>query len=88
MLTVPEMHTNTGSLGMGISKARGIVQADRLAGREGRVVVLTGDGELQEGQFWESLQPAVNARAGAITAIVDHNKVQSDTLGRGGQRPG
>lgn len=79
VLTTPQVHTNTGSLGMGISKARGFLQADRLAGRAGRVFVLTGDGELQEGQFWESLQPAVNAGAGAITAIVDHNKVQSDT---------
>ena len=48
----PEVVTSTGSLGMGISKARGFVLADRLAGRSGNVYVLTGDGELQEGQFW------------------------------------
>ena len=51
----------------------------RLAGREGRVFVLTGDGELQEGQFWESLATAAHAKMGEITAIVDHNKIQSDT---------
>ena len=60
VLTTPQVVTNTGSLGMGISKARGFVLADRLAGRKGRVFVLTGDGELQEGQFWESLQPTAN----------------------------
>jgi transketolase len=64
---------------MGIAKARGFVLADRLAGRSGRVYVLTGDGELQEGQFWESLQPTANQGIHEITVIVDHNKIQSDT---------
>ena len=77
--TTPEVVTNTGSLGMGISKARGFVLADRLSGRRGRVYVLTGDGELQEGQFWESLQPTANRALGEIVVIVDHNKLQSDT---------
>ena len=44
-----------------------------------RVFVITGDGELQEGQFWESLGQAANEGFGEITAIVDHNKIQSDT---------
>lgn len=77
--STPSVVTNTGSLGMGVSKARGFVLADRLAGRRGRVFVLTGDGELQEGQFWESLQPTALRGLGEITVIVDHNKVQSDT---------
>jgi len=77
--STPQVVTNTGSLGMGVSKARGFVLADRLAGRHGRVFVLTGDGELQEGQFWESLQPTANRGLGEITVIVDHNKLQSDT---------
>jgi len=79
VLTTPQVVTNTGSLGMGISKARGFVLADRLARRSGDVFVLTGDGELQEGQFWESLQPTANRGLGEITVIVDHNKLQSDT---------
>lgn len=76
----PGIFANTGSLGMGISKAKGFVQANRLQGRSGEVYVLTGDGELQEGQFWESLQGAVNHGLHEITVIIDHNKVQSDTL--------
>jgi transketolase len=75
----PELWTSTGSLGMGISKARGFARANRLQGRRGRVFALTGDGELQEGQFWESLGPTANGGFGEITAIVDHNKLQSDT---------
>ena len=75
---VPGMVINSGSLGMGISKAKGMVRADRLRGHERRYYVLTGDGELQEGQIWESLISAANAGMGEITAIVDHNKLQSD----------
>ena len=76
----PGIVTNTGSLGMGVSKAKGMVTANRLRGRGGRVFVLTGDGELQEGQFWESLPSAVQRGMGEITVIVDHNKLQSDTF--------
>jgi transketolase len=75
----PAVVTSTGSLGMGVSKARGFVLADRALGRKGHVYVLTGDGELQEGQFWESLGPTANQRLHEITVIVDRNKVQSDT---------
>lgn len=74
----PYIATNTGSLGMGISKARGMAKAKRLQGKSGRIYVLCGDGELQEGQIWESLQPTANGRYSEITVIVDHNKIQSD----------
>ena len=75
----PFIATNTGSLGMGISKAYGMARANRYTGRRGRIVVMTGDGELQEGQIWESLQPVANERLAEITVIVDHNKLQSDS---------
>ena len=75
----PFIAANTGSLGMGISKAYGMARARRMTGRGGRIVVMTGDGELQEGQIWESLQPAANERLSEIIAIVDHNKLQSDS---------
>lgn len=79
-VATPGIVTNTGSLGMGISKAKGMVFANRLAKRSGRVFVMTGDGELQEGQFWESLISATNNGLHEITAIIDHNKLQSDTF--------
>jgi transketolase len=75
----PFIAANTGSLGMGISKAYGMARANRYTGRAGRIVVMTGDGELQEGQIWESLQPVANEGLADITVIVDHNKFQSDT---------
>jgi transketolase len=75
----PFIQANTGSLGMGISKAKGMALANRLKGAPRRIFVLTGDGELQEGQLWESLGSAANLGLGEIVAIVDHNKIQSDT---------
>jgi transketolase len=79
----PEVHTpgiefNTGSLGMGISKGRGVAWAKRYTGSGGRVFVLTGDGELQEGQNYEALQNAVQQRLYGLHVIVDHNKFQTD----------
>jgi transketolase len=69
---------NTGSLGMGISKAKGMILAARLQGRTTKVAVVTGDGELQEGQNWEALVSAANWKLGELTVVVDHNKIQSD----------
>lgn len=76
----PYIQANTGSLGMGISKAKGMALANRLLGKKRRLFVMTGDGELQEGQFWESLQGAANLGLSEITVVIDRNKIQSDTL--------
>ena len=75
---IPGIETNTGSLGMGISKAKGMALAKKLKGAAGRIFVMTGDGELQEGQIWESLQTVAHQKIHNITAIVDFNKIQTD----------
>jgi len=75
----PSIEASTGSLGMGISKAKGIALGNRLKGRRRHIFVMTGDGELQEGQIWESLGSAARQGLSEITAIVDYNKIQSDT---------
>ena len=77
-IDTPGIESNTGSLGMGISKARGIAKAKRLKNVSGRVFVLTGDGELQEGQIYESLQTTSHQKINEITAIADFNKFQTD----------
>ena len=77
-ILIKTVSTNTGSLGMGVSKAKGFIQANRLKGIKKNIFVLTGDGELQEGRFWESLVSASNLNMGELTVIVDHNKFQSD----------
>ena len=75
---VPGIEANSGSLGMGISKGRGIAWAKRHLGRGGRVVVMVGDGELQEGQNYEGLQAAAHERLAGLTVVVDRNELQSD----------
>ena len=77
-IRTPGIEANSGSLGMGISKAKGIAAAKALLGRGGRVFVMTGDGELQEGQIYEALQTAAHQEVNNLSVIVDHNKVQSD----------
>jgi len=77
-INIPGIETNSGSLGMGISKAKGMVLAKKLKAAAGQVFVMTGDGELQEGQIWESLQTTAHQAVNNITAIVDMNKIQSD----------
>ena len=52
--------------------------AKRHLGRGGRVVVMTGDGELQEGQNYEALQAAAHERLGKLSVVVDRNELQSD----------
>jgi len=75
---IPGIEANSGSLGMGISKGRGMAWAKRHQHHGGRVFVLTGDGEWQEGQNFEALQGAANHGLGNLIVIIDHNKVQSD----------
>lgn len=79
-LKVPGIEANSGSLGMGVSKGRGMAWAKKYLGNSGRVYVLTGDGEWQEGQNYEALHSAVQHKVDNLTVIVDYNKVQSDKL--------
>ncbi len=76
----PGIEASTGSLGMGISKAKGMAWAKNYNRNKGHVYVLTGDGEFQEGQIWESLQATAHQKINNITAIMDHNKYQTDML--------
>jgi transketolase len=77
-ISITGIEANSGSLGMGISKAKGMALAKKMSGAKGRVMVMTGDGELQEGQIWESLQTAAYQKVNNLIAIVDFNKIQTD----------
>jgi transketolase len=77
-VSIPGIEANSGSLGMGIAKAKGMAWAKKLRGSGGRVFVMTGDGELQEGQIWESLQTTAHQGITNIHVIVDCNKIQTD----------
>jgi transketolase len=72
------IEANSGSLGMGISKAKGMAWAKQFLNQQGNIYVMTGDGEFQEGQNFEALQTCVQQHMNRLTVIMDHNKVQSD----------
>ena len=63
---------------MGISKAKGIIKSNRLKNKKCKVFVMTGDGELQEGQIWESLNRLSQEKMKELIILVDNNKFQSD----------
>lgn len=65
-----------GSLGHGLAVGVGYALADRLDGSDRRTVVITGDGELQEGSIWESAMSAGSLGLHRLTAIVDRNGLQ------------
>ena len=80
----PEVRTknilfNTGSLGMGISKANGLSYMNYFLKENEKNIVIVGDGELQEGQNWEALMFLQNKKNISPLIIVDQNKIQSDT---------
>lgn len=76
-INTPGIVTNTGSLGMGLSKAQGMVLARRLQGKKGRIFVLIGDGEIQEGQISEALRNIFNNGVrDSIYCIMDANQFQ------------
>lgn len=76
----PGIEASTGSLGMGISKGRGMAWAKKYRGYKGNVFVVTGDGEFQEGQIYESMQTTAHQKVNNLTVIIDHNKYQTDML--------
>lgn len=78
MNKVPGFDFSSGSLGHGLSIGIGMAEAVRLQGHDSRVVVLMGDGELDEGQIWEAAAYAAHRRLGSVLGIVDANGVSVD----------
>jgi transketolase len=69
---------SSGSLGQGISAAVGIALNGKIDGSDYRVYAVLGDGELEEGQIWESAMFAARYKLDNLTAIVDNNGLQID----------
>lgn len=78
MRKVPGIEMSTGSLGQGFSAAVGMAVAGKIDKNPGRVYVLTGDGELQEGIVWEAAMQASHRKLDNLVAIVDLNGLQID----------
>lgn len=70
------VHWTTGSEGHGLPAGLGMALARKILKKDGRVYVLMGDGECQEGTTWESLLIASHRKLNNVTAIVDYNGIQ------------
>jgi len=70
------VEASTGSLGQGLSLGVGHSLAARIDKKDYHTFVMTGDGELDEGQVWEAAASAAKFRLDNLTAIVDRNHYQ------------
>jgi transketolase len=70
------IYATTGSLGHGLPIALGRALAKREKGSKGKVYVLLGDGEIQEGSNWEALILANKLNVN-LNLILDWNKYQA-----------
>jgi transketolase len=76
MARLAGVEASTGSLGQGLSLGVGHALAARIDNKSYHTYVLTGDGELGEGQVWEAAASAAKFRLDNLTAIVDRNHYQ------------
>ena len=75
---LPGIRISSGSLGQGLSVGIGSALSKKLNDDKSTVYVLTGDGELQEGQNWEAIMFAAANKVDNLIAIVDQNGQQID----------
>ena len=75
---LPGVKISSGSLGQGLSVGIGVALSKKLNDDSSLVYVLTGDGELQEGQNWEAFMYASANNVDNIVVTVDYNGQQID----------
>lgn len=75
---LPGVRVASGSLGQGLSVALGMALAKKIDGDPYHVFVLTGDGELQEGQIWEAAIACAHYKVDNLILTVDWNGQQID----------
>ena len=75
---LPGIRIASGSLGQGMSVAIGAAEAKKLNGDSKIIYTLHGDGELQEGQVWESAMYASGKKIDNLISTIDVNGKQID----------
>ncbi len=73
---LPGIEMNSGSLGHGLPVAVGMALGEKMNGRDARVYVVMGDGELAEGSVWEGAMSASQYKLDNLTAVIDRNRLQ------------
>ncbi|HEU4914526.1 MAG TPA: transketolase [Candidatus Saccharimonadales bacterium] len=76
---LPGLENTSGPLGCGLSQGAGMALAMRMSGQHHRwVYVVTGDGELDEGNNWEAMMTISKYKLNNLIVIVDRNNIQID----------
>jgi len=75
---IPGVDMATGSLGQGLSFGIGVAQGIKMKGGTGRVFVIMGDGEQDEGEIWEAMTHAVTRKLDNLIAFIEMNGFQLD----------
>lgn len=70
------VEATTGSLGHGLSMGLGIAMALKSNQSPGKVYVMLGDGECEEGTVWEAAMTAPAFGVDNLIAILDCNQIQ------------
>lgn len=73
---LPGIEHTSGPLGTGLGQAAGMAIGMRLDGNKQHVYCITGDGELDCGNIWESAMFTAHHNLSNVTAIVDRNNIQ------------
>lgn len=76
-LDIPETDATTGLLGQGLSIAVGMAIVKQHNHENNHVYAILGDGEMQEGQIWESLLQASHYKLDNLIVVIDYNKLSS-----------
>lgn len=71
------IYATTGSLGHGFPIGIGMGIAKKKLGKNGKIYVLMGDGECQEGTTWESALIASQHKIDNFHLIIDRNTLQA-----------
>lgn len=76
--TIPGVEFHSGSLGHLPAVAAGVALDCKLKGADNRIVVIAGDGELNEGSVWETILVANAYQLDNLTIVVDRNQFQAN----------
>lgn len=74
---IPGVQYSSGALGLGLSVGIGMALAKKVKKTKGKVFVLMGDGELNEGSVWEALMYAGSKKINNLIIIIDNNNLQA-----------
>ena len=74
---VPGVEASTGALGHGAPIGVGLAIGAKIQKKKFKTFVIVGDGEINEGSFWEASMIAKKHKLNNFHIVIDYNKIQS-----------